>query len=352
MLRDENNNPTDVWKTDYTAQQFLRKEKPSIPLVEMHKFGGPNDKFHFTIMARAKGTTLKEIAPTLTREQMSDVLEDLREHIKQWRQITRPQMQRVDGSALRDVYIGNCTGFGCVKTGHNEEEWLENLTPAMRKGMLWPIWKRKRGWNASPTTMNSWVVEVDKKIAQLKADFPRGGPYVLTHGDLHDENIFVSDDNPEKKFKISAIIDWELAGFFPWWVERYRSGLPSNAWPILGDDTDIFHPGYRKKDLNDIEKPIMAVKDCWFEGGYHGWSKHGLGHANRWYRQPFCACAPYAQEYRDSCLGFEQEHMDVFDIDSSDSEDEEADSEDENYKKFNKRERQFMRWFMEMSKHD
>lgn len=88
-------------------------------------------------MARAKGTTLKEIANTLTREQMSDVVQDLRQHIKRWRRITRPQMQRVDGSALRDAYIGNCTGFGCIKTGHNEEEWLKNLTPAMRKGMLW-----------------------------------------------------------------------------------------------------------------------------------------------------------------------------------------------------------------------
>jgi len=67
---------------------------------------------------------MKAIWDTLMREQMFDVLQDLREHIKQWRQITSPQMQKVDGSELRDAYIGNCTGFGCIKIGYNEEEWL------------------------------------------------------------------------------------------------------------------------------------------------------------------------------------------------------------------------------------
>ncbi|CZR62978.1 uncharacterized protein PAC_12875 [Phialocephala subalpina] len=349
MLRDENNNSTDVWKKDYAAQRFIREKKPSIPLVEMHKYGGLNDKFHFTIMSRAKGSTIKAIWDTLTREQMSDVLQDLREHIKQWRQITSPQMQRVDGSELRDAYIGNCTGFGCIKTGHNEEEWLENLTPAMRKSMLWDLWIMNKGWNADQTVLGSWIIEVDEKVAQLKANFPRGGPYVLTHGDLHTENIFISDDNPEKKFKVSAIIDWELAGFFPWWVERFRAELPESAWEILGDDTDFHHPGYsEKKDLKDIWKPVGDVKDKWFEGGNHGWSKHGLHQANRWYRKPFCACKPYAQEYRDSSLGWEQEHMDVFDIDSSDSEDDQKEED----KRFSRRERQFFRWFKEISNHN
>jgi len=55
--------------------------------------------------------------------------------------------------------------------------------------------------------------------------------------------------------------------------------------------------------------------------------------ANRWYRPPFCACKPYAQEYRDSDLGLEEEHLDIFDVDSTDSEDDEEDG----WKKFPKK---------------
>lgn len=45
-------------------------------------------------------------------------------------------MQKLDGSELRDGIVGTCNGLGCVKTGRDEKEWLENLTPAMLKGFL------------------------------------------------------------------------------------------------------------------------------------------------------------------------------------------------------------------------
>ncbi|TVY73234.1 hypothetical protein LSUE1_G006578 [Lachnellula suecica] len=378
ILRDETNNSTNVWRTDYTVQQFIRARKPSIPLVEMHRFGGPEDKFHFTMMARAKGTTLDSVYDTLTREQLFDVLYDLKEHIKQLRQITSPQMQRVDGSELRDIVVGNCTGFGCVKTGHNEEDWLENLTPAMRKGFLYHLWRWNKGASADQATRDSWIKEIDEKVEQLKAKFPRGGPYVFfseyklvflhfpeivgqlysysgntqkryidseiltirTHGDLHYGNIFVSNDNPEKKFKVSAIIDWELAGFFPWWVEGYRGQLNKRCREILGTDR-IYYPGHTSKDFDDTTIPVEDVQKAWYAAGNHGMSMHGSGHANIWYRPPFCACQPFAHEIRDSALGWEQEHMDMFDIDSSDSED----LEYENAKKFSKDQRKFHRWF-------
>ncbi len=128
--------------------------------------------------------------------------------------------------------------------------------------MLYDIWIRNKGWNANQTVLDSWIREVDEKVAQLKAKFPRGGPYVLIHGDLHPSNIFISDDNPEKKFKVSAIIYWEFAGFFPWWVECFRARLPGSMEEILGHDTDFYHPEYsEKKDCNSIRKPVDDVKD-------------------------------------------------------------------------------------------
>jgi len=345
LLKDEANTSDSGWKKDYTVQQFLREKKLNIPLVEMHRFGGADEKFHFTMMSRAKGKTMAAIWETLTQEQQTDVYKDLQKHIKQWRQITSPHMGSVDGSELRDALIGNCTGFGCIKTGRNEEEWLENLTPAIRKGILNKLWLRNEGWAATQKIRDAWIKEADEKVTQLKANFPRGGPYVLTHGDLHGYNIMVSDDNEEKKFKVSAIIDWELAGFYPWWVEALRHRSQDDSCEILGKDTDIFHPGYDPKDLRDILKPVLEVQAAWHNGGYHGFSKHGLDCANVWYRKPFCACKPYDGEIQDRSMGWNQEHMDIFNVDSTDSEDDEPDE----HKKFDKSDRDFMRWFKEIS---
>jgi hypothetical protein len=342
MLKDEPNNATSAWKTDYMTQQFLRKEKPNLPLVEMHKFGGPDDHFHFTIMARAKGSPIDAIWDNLTREQKNDVAQDLKACIKEWRQITRPYMQKADGSELRDPFIGTCTGRGCIKTGRDEEEWLENLTPAIRKGLLNDIWYKNRGMTANEDT---WIKEVDEEIARLKANFPRGGPYVLTHGDLHGDNIFISDDNEDKKFKVSAILDWELAGFFPWWTEILRTSC--HAFEVLGSGSDICYPGYNSEDLFKVEQAVAPLKKAWFRGGNHTKCMHKPDESNRWYRPPFCACKPYTQEYRDSALGLEEEeHLDIFDVDSEDSED---DEEEDGWRKYPKRERAFLRWFNQVN---
>lgn len=37
----------------------------------------------------------------------------------------------------------------------------------------------------------------------------------MSHLDLNMTNIIVKDD------KIEAIIDWEMAGYYPWWAEPY-----------------------------------------------------------------------------------------------------------------------------------
>jgi len=91
-----------------------------------------------------------------------------------------------------------------------------------------------------------------------------------------------SDDNTEKKFKVSAIIDWELAGFFPWWVERFRTRLPHSVWEILGDETDFHHPGHSEKDFNDIEKPvgdisITGMKEDFMVGISMDWPTQTVG---------------------------------------------------------------------------
>ncbi|KAG9232794.1 hypothetical protein BJ875DRAFT_379942 [Amylocarpus encephaloides] len=92
MLRDEPNEPNCFWSNDYITQQLIKRLELNVPLIEMHKFGGPDDKFHFILMSRAKGSRMDEAWDTLTQQQKIDVKESLDDCIKEYRQIARQQM--------------------------------------------------------------------------------------------------------------------------------------------------------------------------------------------------------------------------------------------------------------------
>lgn len=342
MLRDEPNNPGNKWANDYITQQFIRKKLPNFPLVEMHRFGGPDDKFHFTIMSRAKGSSVRKIWDTLTEEQKQDVVRDLKGWIKELRQITSPYLQRVDGSESRDCFIGTCNGLGCIKTGRTDEEWIKNLIPGIRREYLHDFWHKKGGRDASQEKRASFLKEVDEEIAQLMAKFPRSGPYVLTHSDLNLDNIFISDDNEEGKFKVSAFIDWELAGFFPWWAEDYNAEVP-DVFDIQGNGSDMYYPGYSIEDSLEAIQFVWKLRKMWRESRSQAIHKPHI--ANSWYRPPYCVCAPYCREIRENTLGLEEEHLDMYDVDSTESDE----SESEALKRSSKSQRDFLRWFNEVS---
>jgi hypothetical protein len=160
---------------------------------------------------------------------------------------------------------------------------------------------------------------------------------VLTHCDQNADNIFISNDNEEKKRKVTAIIDWELAGFYPWWFEAIKGAFMADA----------FLTETESENLKKIREPVEKVRDTWEYGG--GISKHGP-EANNWFRKPFCACYPHVGNLKENMLGLEdQGHLDIFDVDSevSDSEfDEEADKDEY----FDRPSRVFQRWINKMSK--
>ncbi|KAH6635196.1 phosphotransferase enzyme family-domain-containing protein [Chaetomium sp. MPI-SDFR-AT-0129] len=58
------------------------------------------------------------------------------------------------------------------------------------------------------------------------ATTPSSKPYVFCHNDLHQNNILVDPST----LKITAILDWEYAGFYPAWVE-----CPAACYTRLGD---------------------------------------------------------------------------------------------------------------------
>ncbi|APA10968.1 predicted protein [Sclerotinia sclerotiorum 1980 UF-70] len=257
-------------------------------------------------------------------------------------------MQRVGGAEALDTVIGNCMSYGCIKTGRTEEEWLENLTPGMRKSLLSDSWRCNQRGFKNPAVRDTWVKEADEKIAKLKAKFPRGGPYVLNHGDLNFSNVFASNDNAERKWKVSAVIDWEAANFLPWWAGIYRSyGLSLKKHPELWE---CFPPGFTLEDWEPLVKLIDEVQKVWSGGGSHTQSKHGLTDgANHWYgSKDFCECHKIRESFSEWSFGWPKEHLDVFDPELTDTDDDD-DEIDRNKHKHAKDEREFQRWFKEIS---
>ena len=314
FVRDEANAPCERKRHDYLTQKFLRDNAVQVPLVEMHRFGEEEDRFHFTVMRKANGERLDKAAKRLTRKQKIEIVDDLKRCITNWRRFTSDTITRVDGSELPDMYIGQDSVMGCLTMGRSTEEWFEKLRVGVRKGLLNREFFTHELWRLDKPQRKPFVKQVDKEVAELMAKCPRGGPYVLTHGDLHDMNVFVAEGT-DGKWYVSAIIDWEHSGYAPWWVEGLgiQIGTEDDELWELADECQYI--GYSKKAFYAASSAVGKVEDAWVRGAPPCDNKHEPGAANAWYTKPFCRCKPYVGKIEERDLGQRIRHLDAFDPD-------------------------------------
>ncbi|KAG4440608.1 hypothetical protein IFR05_003925 [Cadophora sp. M221] len=146
-------------------------------------------------------------------------------------------------------------------------------------------------------------VLIDVKFRELRDNFPKPEPYVLTHCDLNLTNIIVKDD------QIEAIIDWEYSGYYPWWVERWMcwkspraetEELFSPIWGEIGTSDESF--------AKEVFYPVDAVVSAWHQGIGYPHIEHP-GHAKRWLRPGFCEGQPYAGCFQWDRIGGKVDHQ-------------------------------------------
>ncbi|TVY83318.1 hypothetical protein LSUE1_G004785, partial [Lachnellula suecica] len=195
LIRDKPNDTS--LGSDFMTQEFLRNQPNlDIPLIkEMRKLSAPTDKVDIILMSRAQGVGLDTIWDTLSLEQKKNYTNQLGNALKQLRQFTSSTAKKVDGSLMEDCLIGNCyrrTAPTCKKIGRTLDKWFEILEKDLRFGL-------SRQYKTEDPLV------IDEKYEELKKNFPKSEPYVLTHGDLNLTNIIVKDE------KIEAIIDWEYS---------------------------------------------------------------------------------------------------------------------------------------------
>ncbi|KAK0124183.1 hypothetical protein ONS95_009165 [Cadophora gregata] len=297
MIRDQPNDHS--LGNDFITQTFLRHQPGhSIPILkEMRLLSDPNDRVCLTLMSRAQGVGLDTIWDDLSEEQKTSYRHQMRDILKQMRNFTSPVCAKVNGDLMDDGTVGEClrrTSPTCHKMGRTNDEWFENLSSELRFGL-----------SRIHDTKDPVVIE--EKFQELKRTFPSSEPYVLTHADLNFTNIIVKDN------KIEAIIDWEFAGFMPWWVERW--------FTVVGgtDQTDeLFKPIWEELEgdyetfKTNVVKPVHKAHGTYQMSISDQYMSHN-NNRNRWLRPGFCKCQPYAGYFENVLTGEKLEHVTHFD---------------------------------------
>lgn len=266
---------------DYMTQQFLRAQPGlTVPLVEkMWNISEPSDNIQFTLISKAQGVTLYSIWHTLSPEEKLSCSKQLASSLKQIRQFTAPTPQKVDGTLLDDPFMFICSPRPptCKKIGRTTEEWWESSAEELRHAISLRYSKEDAAFH-------------EAKYQELWDNFPKGGPYVLTHGDLNTTNIMYKDG------KIEALVDWEYAGYFPWWAERLMSSLCSTST----SQDELFGPIWAEVQpeldeatfIKTVYTPVATVKQTF------SWCHAEHADQERWFKPPFCECRPYGGEIR------------------------------------------------------
>lgn len=204
-------------RREIEAMQFVRSRTSiPVPRVIEERLDPAADAYaNYFCMDRMPGTELGTAWPLLSEQARMNATGDLKSHFEQLRQI-RPESSEFIGSCSRgpayDHRIDNqrtCGPFESVRQFHDF--------------LVKPITRCPRP-------------EFAVKYRKLLSD---DIVVYFTHADISPENVLVDPDTGH----VTAILDWEMAGFWPEWWE-YRKALFGNRcerWWIAVMD-QVMHP--------------------------------------------------------------------------------------------------------------
>lgn len=160
---------------------FVQKHT-TIPVPRVTKVYDDGDCQHL-IMERVSGEPLETIWGSLATEQKQNIIMELTTYIEQLRRLAPPEPGAIGSTFMSSGYDHRLGGnrFGPFQT-------VADFHGFVRRGTATDAWDES-------------VARVHGRSNSYKVKF--------THGDLCPNNILVN------KGKITAIIDWEFAGWFP-----------------------------------------------------------------------------------------------------------------------------------------
>lgn len=209
----------DVVRMSEAATMRLVREKTSIPVPRVFDAGVRKDGTgHVCIlMEYVEGETLDKAWESLNASQKAGIIAQLLGYLGQLRAIGGPYIGCVDGTHCQDQFFSDCKDPASYGPFHSESAFCDGLVRSLRE-----------------RTQNTWVDMICRFIKAL----PQHN-IVLTHNDLAPRNILVRDA------KVVAILDWELAGYYPehWeYVKALFWPEWNSSWIKDGIVDKILHP--------------------------------------------------------------------------------------------------------------
>ncbi|KAI0105319.1 kinase-like domain-containing protein [Nemania sp. FL0031] len=158
-----------------------------MPIPEILTSWTDNDRF-MTIQSRIDGIELERATSSLTKDNLAVIGRQLGEYLLKLRATTDERMRMLDGRKVIDRRLlkplPNDNSHGNITTDQHVRNELEHRIA----GKVEP-----------------------RVIHELMKKMPSARPFTFSHSDLHEGNIMV------KNGQFVGLIDWELAGFYPYW---------------------------------------------------------------------------------------------------------------------------------------
>ncbi|CAL5875246.1 uncharacterized protein PFLUO_LOCUS9550 [Penicillium psychrofluorescens] len=181
------------------------KDNTTIPIPSLLKDWDDEDGRYFLIAERVPGEPLERVWPKMSTPAKEKLAQQTAEYLKQLRQLHSSKIQSVHGQPVYDAFLFAGYGPKGYEVPHgpllSDEQLWNEMTPALKN-----------------------VPDVVRAL--LREKMPPAQPYTFTHGDLTTCNIMVDPDT----HSLTAIIDWENAGYFPVWWEFAHASIS------FGDD--------------------------------------------------------------------------------------------------------------------
>jgi hypothetical protein len=205
-----------------------------IPLPDAAPYG-----VWFICMEEIPGTTLDKVIHQMDDAQLSSIAAQLRAFLDQMAAIRGRHLGSVSGEPYWDLFWQY--GLSPGKAFNNVAEFLQYCHELLES------FGTKEYADSILAPFSSYT-EAETSQSTQEIMFP------FTHGDLLPMNIMVDGG------KITGIIDWTSAGFYPEFWGYCRMHDPNHLTPNWGKVLDLVFPGPRRQqEIAAVSKMLMDI---------------------------------------------------------------------------------------------
>ncbi|GLA59959.1 hypothetical protein AtubIFM54640_011383 [Aspergillus tubingensis] len=210
ILKDHGPNPP---TTEIPNINFVQ-DRTSIPVPTIIESWEEKDKHTLTLMRRIPGEPLRKVWSELTPNEKETIAKQVAEYLQQLRHLQSDKIQGLGGRPVFSNFLfkkDSSSSSGEIEIPHGPFASDDELWAEMERGLDERIPEAAR--------------------VRLRQRMPAAMPYTFTHGDLTIGNIMVEGG------KLTGIIGWEMAGYFPVWWEYVATSVPDGEedreWKML-----------------------------------------------------------------------------------------------------------------------